>query len=225
MSIEASRLVGRYAAEGDVEMLRWLHKSGEVDLSVKTEMGTTCAYLAVLNDRPDILRLLFELGIDLTKPCDAMDYGSPALWAAKYGREHVLVELFNLGIDLNKTPCEKYGKSAFFMANVFGNHPAMERVEQLQARRNEAATTIAALARGHRTRQKARDHVKQFGASQSIQRLMRGEVARIRLSPRMQGRLLRWAKKPVGERVKERKRASIIIEALVRGGVVRLKLR
>ena len=90
-------------------MLQWLHKSGECDLSKPTELGTTCAYLAVLNDRPEVLRLLAECGIDLTKPCDAMNYGAPAFWAAKYGREHCLLELFNLGVDIHDS-CERFGK-------------------------------------------------------------------------------------------------------------------
>jgi len=50
--MEAQRQVGRCAAEGDVQMLRWLHKSGECSLGAKSELGTSCAYLAVLHDRP-----------------------------------------------------------------------------------------------------------------------------------------------------------------------------
>ena len=59
-----------------------------------------------------VLNLLHELGVDLTKPCDDMSYGAPAFWASKYGREHCLLELFSLGIDLN-APCERYGKDAY----------------------------------------------------------------------------------------------------------------
>ncbi len=48
---------------------------------------------------------------------------------------------------------------------------------------------------------------------------MRGEIRRIR---RGRGR---WKAFSMGERILRRRKASIKIEALVRGGVVRLKLR
>ena len=50
--MEAQRILGRYAADGDVQMIRWLHKTGECDIRMCSELGTTCAYLAVLHDRP-----------------------------------------------------------------------------------------------------------------------------------------------------------------------------
>jgi hypothetical protein len=70
-------MISQPATDGDLELLRWMHKSGEVDLGMITELGTSCAYLAVLHDRKDVIRLLHDLGVDLTKPCDAMGYGAP----------------------------------------------------------------------------------------------------------------------------------------------------
>jgi len=126
--MEAQRMIGRYATNGDVQvggpaqdnpgfplyfknslrgggitpwsftrpanhrfflwqMLRWLHKTGECDLGKCSELGTSCAYAAVLGDRPEVLRLMHELGYDLKQPCDPMAYGAPAFWAANYGRQ------------------------------------------------------------------------------------------------------------------------------------------
>ena len=42
----------RPAVEGDLELLRWLHKSKECDLGEVSELGTSAAYLACLHDRP-----------------------------------------------------------------------------------------------------------------------------------------------------------------------------
>jgi hypothetical protein len=62
-------------------------------------------------------------------------------------REHILLELFNLGVDLNG-PCERYGKDPKFMAGVVGNHSAVDRVDKLRAKRNISAAYIQAICRG-----------------------------------------------------------------------------
>mmetsp|Transcript_28259 Transcript_28259/g.36556 ORF Transcript_28259/g.36556 Transcript_28259/m.36556 type:complete len:172 (-) Transcript_28259:163-678(-) len=167
--------------------------------------------------KTEVLRCLHELGVDLTKPCDSMGYGSPAFWAAKYGREHILLELFNLGIDLNG-PCERYGKDPKFMAAVCGNHNAIDRVDQLRQKRNFSAAFIQALLRGVITRTRASLLRRQYAACAIIQKRMRGEVVRIQRGFGI------YKQRTIGQRVARRQIASVKIEALVRGGVVRLKM-
>jgi hypothetical protein len=163
-----------------------------------------------------VLRLLQELGYDLKKPCDPMGYGAPAFWAANYGREHVLLELFNLGIDLDG-PCERYGKSAVFMCGVRGNHGAIDRVNALRAHRASVATMVQAHVRGYFQRKTAKEFARRAHAAARAQKLMRGEVVRI------QRGFGRHKKRPVKERVERRQKGAVKIEALVRGGVVRMK--
>lgn len=62
-----------------------------------------------------------------------------AFWAANFGREHILLELYHLGIDLNE-PCERYGKDAEFVCGMRGNHSAVDRVNALRRRRDDLAT-------------------------------------------------------------------------------------
>ena len=62
-----------------------------------------------------------------------------AFWAANFGREHILLELYHLGIDLNE-PCERYGKDAEFVCGMRGNHSAVDRVNALRRRREDLAT-------------------------------------------------------------------------------------
>mmetsp|Transcript_1415 Transcript_1415/g.2865 ORF Transcript_1415/g.2865 Transcript_1415/m.2865 type:complete len:216 (+) Transcript_1415:240-887(+) len=215
--MEAQRQVGRCAAEGDVQMLRWLHKSGECSLGAKSELGTSCAYLAVLHDRPAVLRLLHECGVDLAKPCDAVGYGPPAFWAAKYGREHCLLELFSLGVDLN-LPCERHGRDAYQMAAVCGNHSAIDRVAELKKLRNKAAACIQAHIRGVLSRKAARELKIKAGACVRIQRIMRGNVVRI-----LRG-FKAWKARPVKDRVARRHAGATLVNALVRGFLVRAKM-
>lgn len=140
--------VSRAAEAGDVELLRALHLSGEAKLGDKSSLGTTAAYLAVLHDRPQVLRLLHELKVDLNAPCDATNFGTPAFYAAFHGRADVLLTLFELGVDLKEQPCEKFGKSADFVADLFQQSDAMKLVEAMILLRNQAATQIQRIVRG-----------------------------------------------------------------------------
>lgn len=38
---EASRMVSRPAIDGDLDLLRWMHNSGEINLGMVTELGTS----------------------------------------------------------------------------------------------------------------------------------------------------------------------------------------
>lgn len=69
----------------------WAHKSQPPPA---TPPGTTAAYLAVLHDRPAVLRFLKrECNVNLRQPCDPHDYGTPAFYAAQMGRSEILVEV------------------------------------------------------------------------------------------------------------------------------------
>ena len=165
----------------------------------------------------DVIRLLADLGVDLTKPCDAMAYGAPAFWAAKFGREHILLELFNIGIDFD-APCERYGKNVPFVCGMLGNHSAIDRVNSLKRRREYMATKVQAHYRGFMSRKASREAIVKYKAICSLQKICRGELVRIR-----QGKG-RWAARPVGERVKRRIASATTCQALVRGGMVRMRM-
>ena len=104
------------------------------------------------------------------------------------------------------------------MAGVTGNQSAIDRVEELRAKRNRSATFIQARVRGLLARKfAARFRIQSISAA-AIQSQMRGNVVRIRRG------FGRFKARPVGERVKRRHAAGTVIAALVRGGLVRLSM-
>ena len=45
------------------------------------DLGLTLIFLAIYYDRPEIIEYLHKRGVDVTKPCDPMDYGNPMFYA------------------------------------------------------------------------------------------------------------------------------------------------
>ena len=144
--LSSNAMLSRLVLDNDLDMLRYLTLTGEIQMSCTTPCGISAAFLAIDSNRPEVLRcmwgillvtlvllnfsrfsdastiasflsVLAEMGIDLTQPCDPMGYGSPAFWAAKKGRDECLLELFNIGVDLTAV-CEKHGKNTFEIASI-----------------------------------------------------------------------------------------------------------
>lgn len=133
---------------GDVELLEALVKAGHMPqgLSEADELGLTPAYLAVTFDRPEVLRFLDDIGVDLAKPCDAVGYATPAFYCAYHGNVRCLETLARLGVDL-KAPCTKYGELPFKFA---GRHPPVVADQLVDAvtLRDRSAVVISSHVRG-----------------------------------------------------------------------------
>jgi hypothetical protein len=71
------------------------------------DLGLSLPFLAIYYDQPDILHYLHRRGIDLSKPCDCMGYGTPMFYAVALSRHRLVSILYALGYSIGD-PCETY---------------------------------------------------------------------------------------------------------------------
>ncbi len=69
-------------------------------LNEPDDMGLTLPYLCVYHDRPEILTYLHKRGVDMTKPCDPMGFGTPMFYAVSMRRWRIVERLDKLGVSL-----------------------------------------------------------------------------------------------------------------------------
>ena len=91
--------------EGRTELLDLLPLR---ELEKADDLGIKLPYLAIFYDRPEMLVYLYKRGVDLTKPCDAMDFGTPMFYAVNFNRVRLVETLDSLGVSLN-SGCDTLG--------------------------------------------------------------------------------------------------------------------
>ena len=96
------------ASKQDVEMIGFLKRTGDYpDLSEPSSCGNSPAYLAILHDRPEVLRILNEFDVDLAEPCDAVKFATPSYYCAYLGRTECLRMLAKCEVELETSSCNK----------------------------------------------------------------------------------------------------------------------
>ena len=174
--------------EGDLSTIRDLISSGDYpDLNIPDEVGNVPAHLAVLFDRPAVLRLLHSLGVDLSRKCDPVNYGTPAFYAMHYGKVGLLTDLWEMGVDLS-APCDKFGLPPLYYAEKKGDEHTAKHLKSLLGRgtlHDVKATRIQKCARGMFARKRVKDlrqlRERKNYSQVSIGKVWRGGVTRMRM--------------------------------------------
>ncbi len=144
----------QFIEDGDTEMIGFMQATGEYpDLSLPGDCGTTPLYLALLHDRPEVIKLLYQYDVDLMGFCDPMNYGRPVYWAAKMGRVNCLRMLGRCGVEIEPDmETNKFGETLKTIAEKY--NPAITVKEMLnvmewvqEQEREEAAVVICGLGR------------------------------------------------------------------------------
>lgn len=146
------------------------------DLERVDDCGLSLAYLAVHYDRPDMIRYLHKRGMDLSKTCDPMDFGTPMFYAVNMGRIHIVETLDSLGISVSNV-CDTYMKlTPAHYASRIGDASIGIRIENLISKELNACI----LFRKNFEKQRARKKFLQMRrAAIIIQKCARGLSARI----------------------------------------------
>lgn len=146
------------------------------DLERVDDCGLSLPYLAVHYDRPDMIRYLHKRGVDLSKTCDPMDFGTPMFYAVNMGRIHIVETLDSLGVSVNNV-CDSYLKlTPSYYASRIGDPSVGVRIENLMTKELNACL----LFRKNFEKQKARKRfLKMRRAAIIIQKCARGLSARI----------------------------------------------
>ncbi len=75
------------------------------ELQRTDDLGLSLPFLAIFYDQPDALRYLHKRGMDLSKPCDPMGFGTPYFYAVTLGKSRLLQTLNSLLYSYT-LPCE-----------------------------------------------------------------------------------------------------------------------
>lgn len=172
--VEANDGMAQQVQEGKTDLLefRTLEQLQETD-----DLGLTLQFLAVYYDRPNILEYLARRGIDLSKPCDPMNYGNPMFYAVNLGKPHLVELLDKLGCRATQ-PCETvYNKTAEYYAERKDDIELVDKLRKLK----EAEVKTAELFRKNYFRFIAVKNLKKcVKAAITIQKRVRGISGRIR---------------------------------------------
>ena len=120
------------------------------DLHAPDDVGNFPAHLAVLFDRPEVLKWLHSKGCDLSKKCDDKNFGTPAFYAMHYGKTGMLTDLWAMGYDLD-APCDKYELPPLYYAEKKGDALTAEHIKFCMSRgtlQDVMATIIQRCTRG-----------------------------------------------------------------------------
>jgi hypothetical protein len=173
--------------ENDISTITDLYGSGDYpDLAKPDDVGNYPAFLAIFFDRPQVLRLLHDKGVDLARKCDDTSYGTPAFYAMHYGKTELLSDLWKMGYDLTD-PCDKYGMPPSYYADKKGDKIMTDHLKELTSRgtlQDVMATIIQRCTRGLAGRNEYRAMVKErdraIMAQTEIGKVWRGGVVRMR---------------------------------------------
>lgn len=101
------------------------------------DIGLTLPFLAVYYDRPDMLRYLLEREVDLTKPCDPFQFGTPMFYAVTLCKNDLVERLDNLGCSVN-SPCDIYNQLPIEHAKRMQNLELIALISHLMSREERA---------------------------------------------------------------------------------------
>lgn len=141
------------------------------------DFGLTLAYQAVYYDRPDMIRYLAKRGIDMNKPCDGMNFGTPMFYAVNLGRVAVMEALHISGCSVLNS-CDNYIKlTPEYHAIRTDNPLVMDKITYIK---NADLRAAKLWKRNYLRYMCQKKYRRQRAAIILIQKIMRGSLVRIR---------------------------------------------
>lgn len=140
------------------------------------DCGLGLAYLAVYYDRPDMIRYLHKRGVDLSKPCDPMEFGTPMFYAVTMGKVHVVEALDSLGVSVTNV-CDTYMKlTPAYYATLSGDQAVSVKIHNLVHKEQLAGNLFM---KNYLKSKARRRFLRMRKAAITIQRCARGLADRI----------------------------------------------
>lgn len=171
--LDANDGMAQQIAENRTDLLELLTLK---DLEKVDDCGLSLPYLAVHYDRPDMIHYLHKRGLDLSKPCDPMQYGTPMFYAVTMGKIHIVEALDSIGISVTH-PCDVYVKlTPSYYASRIGDSTVAEKIERLISQEVAAGELFLKNYAKRRARRKYL-HIRK--AVLTIQRYIRGHLDRV----------------------------------------------
>ena len=170
--VTANSGIAQQIAENRTDLLDILPKSA---LNAPTDdLGLTPAFLAVYYDRPEIINYLHSRGVDFSKPCDPMEFGTPMFYAINLGRSRLISQLDMLGAGIDK-PCDRFGQLPMVHVNRLDDQGALTAIKWSAGKEKRAAV----LFFKHFLRSKChKRYLRMLVAIPLLQRIVRGLLGR-----------------------------------------------
>jgi hypothetical protein len=205
--VDANTGIAQQVIENRTDLLDLYTKS---ELIQGDELGITIQFLAVYHDQPEILIYLKRRGVDLSLPCDAMNFGNPMFYALRFGRHRLIRVLDLLGCSVNE-PCDDLKNKPIYYAKRLNDRIAEHEIKMAQTKEFRAAL----LFRKHFLRLKYRKrYLSTLMMIIRIQRIFRGLLGR-RLGQKRRevadyerSLLPEWDDEPAKKSKKKKKRAE-----------------
>lgn len=139
------------------------------------DIGLSLLFLSVYYDRPDIIRYLHKRGLDFSKPCDPMSFGTPMFYAVNLGKSEVVETLNSLGYSVN-APCETLMElKPSYYASRTGDLITQKKISLLQDREEAAMELLRLYIRRRRAR---KTFLRARLSAIRLQKVARGRQAR-----------------------------------------------
>ena len=123
--VDANTGIAQQIAENRTDLLDILPSSV---LSLPTDdLGLTPAFLAIYHDRPEMIDYLQRRGVDFSKPCDSMEFGTPLFYAVTLGRTRLIKQLDLMGCSVRDS-CDKLGQVPMVHAERMDDHNSIDAI-------------------------------------------------------------------------------------------------
>jgi hypothetical protein len=110
-------------------------------LSEPDDNGIKLQYSVIHFDQPELIRYLYKRGMDFSKPCDPMGFGTPIFYAVTLNKLDIVEVLWKLGISLTD-PCDKFKRTPIYHARKLENERMVHLIEKLSTRRARATAFL-----------------------------------------------------------------------------------
>ena len=145
------------------------------ELERTDDLGLSLPFLAIYYDQPDALKYLHKRGLDLSKPCDPMGYGTPMFYATYFGRPRLVQALYSLGYSAND-PCETaFSLKPMYYATRKDDPYTKETLQTIISKEEKALTLFYKNLLRNRQRKR---YLKLLKSVVKIQKRIRGWAAR-----------------------------------------------
>ena len=175
IALESNKGILQSIIEGHTEMLDML--TNEELEEIDPDSGLNAPYLAIYYDRPKIVKYLHERGLDMSKFCDGMDFGTCIFYAVSYLRYEILELLEQLNYDIIG-PCDEFGQTPLERAVKMENKKLAAHLEFLIGRRQRVHIVMTKNCMRYLHRQR---YLRLYKALLVVQRIIRGFIGRCRV--------------------------------------------
>jgi hypothetical protein len=154
----------------------WLDLLSKEELQRTDDLGLSLPFIAVYYDKPEAIVYLHKRGLDLSKPCDAVGFGTPMYYAITLNKLRLVEALNSIGYSIT-TPCETvFNKNAIYYAQKTDDPYVLQLLEQIRSREIRAF----ALLRKNYLKSVDRKHfLLKKRSITKIQNCIRAKLARI----------------------------------------------